>query len=158
MNDQIMVSICCTAYNHEKYIRRALDGFVSQVTDFKYEVIVNDDASPDKTAEIIREYEKKYPDIIHGIYQTENQYSKNVNITEKILFPAVKGKYVAICEGDDYWTDPSKLQRQVVALEKNKDCFFCVHKPWKFQRMNNRQELHSQKWSVRKEKFYRMNS
>lgn len=58
MNDQIMVSICCTAYNHEKYIRRALDGFVSQVTDFKYEVIVNDDASPDKTAEIIREYEK----------------------------------------------------------------------------------------------------
>lgn len=58
MNDQIIVSICCTAYNHEKYIRRALDGFVSQVTDFKYEVIVNDDASPDKTAEIIREYEK----------------------------------------------------------------------------------------------------
>lgn len=86
MNDQIMVSICCTAYNHEKYIRRALDGFVSQVTDFKYEVIVNDDASPDKTAEIIREYEKKYPDIIHGIYQTENQYSKNVNITEKSFF------------------------------------------------------------------------
>ena len=91
-------------------------------------MIVNDDASPDKTAEIIREYEKKYPDIIHGIYQTENQYSKNIDITEKIFLPAVTGKYVAICEGDDYWTDPSKLQRQVDALEKNKDCFFCVHK------------------------------
>ena len=128
MDNQIMVSICCTAYNHEKYIRRTLDGFVNQKTNFKYEVIIHDDASPDKTAEIIKEYEEKYPDIVHGIYQTENQYSKNVKIIEKFIAPKTKGKYVALCEGDDYWTDTSKLQRQVDALEENKDCFFCVHK------------------------------
>lgn len=94
MNDEIMVSVICTAYNHEKYIRQCLDGFVMQKTNFKYEVIVHDDASTDNTAEIIREYEKKYPEIIKPIYQKENQYSKGVSIG-KIIYPLCQGKYLA---------------------------------------------------------------
>ena len=127
-NEEIMVSICCTAFKHEKYIRQCLDGFVMQKTDFKYEVIINDDASPDGTANIIREYEAKYPDIIKPIYQTVNQYSIDSNVTFNIIFPRVKGKYIALCEGDDFWTDPLKLQKQVDALEANPDCHMCVCK------------------------------
>ena len=122
------VCVYCTAYNHEKYIKKTLNGFVNQVTNFKFYCIIHDDASTDKTALIIKEYEKKYPDLIKGIYQTENQYSKNVNIIEKFISPNVNSDYVAICEGDDYWIDNLKLQKQVEALESNKDCFMCVHK------------------------------
>lgn len=129
-NSEIKVSVLCAAYNHEKYIRQCLDGFVMQKTNFKFEVLINDDASTDNTALIIREYEEKYPDIIKPIYQTENQYSKGVKITREILFPYIQGKYIAFCEGDDYWTDENKLQRQFDALEKHTDCTMCVHKVW----------------------------
>lgn len=122
-----MVSILCITYNHEKYIKQALDGFVNQKTDFKFEVIIHDDASTDSTADIIKEYEKKYPDIIKPIYQSENQYSKGLKITKDILIPLIKGKYVAICEGDDYWCDDNKLQKQVDFLENNKEYSACVH-------------------------------
>lgn len=128
MDDQILVSVCCTAYNHEKYIRKCLDGFVMQQTNFKYEVIINDDASTDNTAAIIREYEEKYPNIIKPIYQTENQFSIDRNITFNIIYPRVKGKYIALCEGDDFWIDPHKLQKQVDALENNPNCHMCVSK------------------------------
>lgn len=129
MKDDIMVSVCCLAYNHEKYIRQCLDGFVMQKCDFKFEVIIHDDASTDHTADIIREYEKKYPDIIKPIYQTENQYSKGIRgTTLRIACSYAKGKYVALCEGDDYWVDPLKLKKQVDILEKNPNCHMCVHK------------------------------
>lgn len=127
MNEDIKVSICCITYNHEKYIKSALDGFLMQKTNFKYEILVHDDASTDSTATIIREYENKYPDIIKPIYQTENQYSKDKNIKENFIFPKVKGKYVALCEGDDYWSDENKLQLQVDFLEKHDDYSLCVH-------------------------------
>ena len=126
MTDEIMVSVLCMAYNHEKYIRECLDGFVMQKTNFRFEVIINDDASTDNTANIIREYEKKYPDIIKPIYQTENQFSKGIKITESVLATKAKGKYIALCEGDDFWTDPLKLQKQFEALENNRDCDLCV--------------------------------
>lgn len=116
-----LVSICCLAYNHEPYIRQCLDGFIIQKTDFPFEVLVHDDASTDKTAEIIREYEALYPEIIKPIYQTENQYSKRIGITNTFQFPRARGKYIAICEGDDYWTDPLKLQKQVDFLEGNEE-------------------------------------
>lgn len=122
-NENIMVSILCLAYNHEKYIRQCLDGFVMQKTNFKFEVIVHDDASTDNTANIIREYEEKYPEIIKPIYQKENQYSQG---KKNILFPLTKGKYIAICEGDDFWTDDYKLQKQVDTLENNPNCKCCV--------------------------------
>ncbi len=125
--NDIMVSVYCLAYNHEKYIRNALNAFVSQKTNFKYEVIVHDDASTDKTADIIREYEQKYPEIIKGIYQSENQRSKNVKTVHEHIFPRMRGRYVAICEGDDYWTDENKLQMQVDALEANPECSMSFH-------------------------------
>ena len=127
MNDEIMVSIVCNAYNHERYIRDALDGFLMQKTNFAYEILIHDDASTDKTADIIREYEAKYPDIIKPIYQTENQYSKNVRIDLIYQYPRVQGKYIAHCEGDDYWTDPQKLQKQVDALEQHPEIDMCAH-------------------------------
>lgn len=126
MNDEIMVSIDCIAYNHEKYIAESLDSFLMQKTSFRYEILVHDDASSDGTAAIIREYERKYPDIIKPIYQIENQYSKGKKVG-MINRERAKGKYIAICEGDDYWTDPYKLQKQFDYMEANPSCALCIH-------------------------------
>ena len=115
----LMVSISCFAYNQEPYIRQCLEGFVMQRTNFRFEAIVHDDASTDGTAAIIREYAEKYPDIIKPIYETENQYSKYDGSLNRIMNAHMHGKYIAICEGDDYWTDPLKLQKQVDFLEAN---------------------------------------
>lgn len=120
------VSICCITYNHAKYIRDALDGFLMQKTTFPIEVLIHDDASTDGTADIIREYEERYPDIIKPIYQTENQYSKGVKIFLSIV-PLAKGKYIAVCEGDDFWTDPKKLQIQYDFMERHPDYSMCFH-------------------------------
>ncbi len=120
--EDIAVSVICNTYNHEKYIRKALESFVMQKTEFAFEVLVHDDASKDKTAEIIREFEQKYPDIIKPIYQKENQYSKGVQISLVHQYPRSKGKYVAFCEGDDFWTDETKLQRQFDYMEAHSDC------------------------------------
>lgn len=127
-NGEIMVSIICNAYNQEKYIADALEGFVSQKTDFAFEILVHDDASTDKTAQIIRKYEKRYPDLIRPIYETENQYSKHDGSLERIQIGRIKGKYTAMCEGDDYWTDPLKLQKQFDAMEGNPQADMCAHK------------------------------
>ena len=127
MNDEIMVSICCLTYNQEKYIRQTLDGFLMQECDFKYEIIIHDDASTDNTPSIIKEYELKYPDIIKPIYQSENQYSQGTRILLKYVYPQITGKYFSICEGDDYWCDFKKLQKQFDALENNHDCCMCIH-------------------------------
>lgn len=121
MNNNIVVSIRCLVYNHEPYLRQCLDGFVMQKTNFKFEAIVHDDASTDKSADIIREYANKYPDIIKPIYEKDNQYSKRDGSLKKILDAHSKGKYIAFCEGDDYWTDPLKLQKQVDFLENNSE-------------------------------------
>lgn len=123
-----LVSIHCLTYNHAPYIRECLDGFLMQKTNFSIEVLIHDDASTDGTADIIREYEAKYPDIIKPIYQTENQYSKGVKVSATFNFPRAKGKYIAICEGDDYWTDPLKLQKQVDFLESHPDYVMCSHR------------------------------
>ncbi|MDG6881122.1 Chondroitin polymerase [Phocoenobacter uteri] len=120
-SEKIKVSVITLAYNHEKYIHQCLEGVISQNTNFKFELLIHDDASTDKTADIIREYEAKYPDIIKPIYQIENQYSKGGDIGRRFIYPKAKGKYIAICEGDDYWIDPLKLQKQVDFLENNPD-------------------------------------
>ena len=123
-----LVSICCITYNHEAYIRDALEGFLMQRTEFPFEILIHDDASSDRTQEIIREYADRYPDVIKPILQTENQYSKGIsNPSGAFNFPRVRGKYVAMCEGDDYWTDPDKLQRQVDYMERHPDCSLCFH-------------------------------
>ncbi|MDR0348216.1 MAG: glycosyltransferase [Tannerella sp.] len=118
---QPLVSVRCLVFNQEKYIRQCLDGIVSQKTDFYFEAIVHDDASTDGTADIIREYAQKYPDIIKPIIEIENQYSKHDGSILRIMNEACRGKYIAYCEGDDYWTDPLKLQKQVDVLEANPD-------------------------------------
>ena len=116
-----MVSILCLTYNHEKYIESALKGFLMQLTDFPIEVLIHEDASSDKTAKIIRKYEYLYPTIIKPIYQAENQWSKNKEIIRKLEYDRIRGKYVAYCEGDDYWIDSKKLQKQVDFLENNQE-------------------------------------
>ena len=121
-NTPILVSIRCCTYNHESYIRQCLDGFVMQKTNFRFEAIVHDDASTDGTAAIIREYASRYPDIIKPIFEKENQYSKHDGSLSRILNSHMRGKYIAMCEGDDYWTDPYKLQKQVDYMENHPEC------------------------------------
>lgn len=123
----IMVSIVCITYNQEAYLSQALDSFVSQQTTFPIEIIVHDDASTDRTADILKSYASKYPDLFICIFQKENQYSKGVHIWGNITFPAARGKYIALCEGDDYWTDSLKLQKQVDLLESNQDYASSFH-------------------------------
>lgn len=89
--------------------------------------MINDDASTDGTADIIREYEQKYPDIIKAMYQTQNQWSKKQTLSKVLTFPYVRGQYVVLCEGDDYWTDPLKLQKQVDFLDAHPECSICFH-------------------------------
>lgn len=118
-----IVSICSLTFNHAPYIRQCLDGFLMQKTDFDYEIIINDDCSTDGTTEIIKEYQEKYPDMIKPIFHKENQWSKGCKaVLQTFVYPHVRGKYMAYCEGDDYWTDPFKLQKQVDWLEKHKEC------------------------------------
>jgi glycosyltransferase involved in cell wall biosynthesis len=123
-----LVSITCVTYNHGPYLRQCLEGFLIQKTGFSFEILIHDDASTDGTAQIIKEYELKYPDLIFPIYQSENQYSKgNKRILNRFVFPKCRGKYIALCEGDDYWIDPYKLQKQVDILEANQEYSFCFH-------------------------------
>lgn len=120
-----LVSICCITYNHEPYVEDALEGFLIQETDFPFEILIHDDASTDKTADIIRQYEAKYPNLIKPIYQAENQYSKGKKPNPEFNFPRAKGKYVALCEGDDYWINTKKLRYQVNFLENNGNTNIC---------------------------------
>ena len=121
------VSVLCATYNHEEYLRQTLDSFVNQKTDFPFEVLVNDDASTDGTGDIIREYAAKYPEIIRPFYQKENLYSRRINLYDVVFFPACRGEYIAVCEGDDYWNDPEKLQLQVNWLDAHPEYSACVH-------------------------------
>lgn len=126
ISDSPKVTIICLAYNHGQYIHRTLEGFVMQQTDFKFEAFVHDDASTDNTAEIIREFVNKYPNIIKPLYEKENQYSKLDETIYKIIEENSRGQYVAFCEGDDYWVDPFKLQKQVENLDRFPEVT-CVH-------------------------------
>ena len=120
-----LVSICCLVYNHGPYLRDCFEGFVKQQTTFPFEILVHDDASTDHSADIIREYTAKYPHLFKPIYQTENQYSKGIRVTNQYQYPRAQGKYIALCEGDDYWTNPDKLQMQVDWLEAHSDYSMC---------------------------------
>ena len=122
-----LVSICCLTYNHEPYIKQCLDGFLMQKTNFPFEILIHDDASVDNTQNIIKNYELKHSDIIKPIYQKENQYSKGIGVSRVYQFPRAKGKYIAMCEGDDYWIDPYKLQKQVDFLETHPEYVFSFH-------------------------------
>jgi len=126
--DRPLVSISTISFNHVKYIEQALDSFLSQETIFPFEILIHDDASTDGTSDIIRKYSKKYPRIIKPLIQTENQWSKGIrNISGIFNFPRAKGKYIALCEADDYWCDNKKLQKCCDFLEKNPDFSATTH-------------------------------
>ena len=114
-----LVSICTITYNHEDYIEKALEGFLLQETDFPFEILVHDDASTDGTAVIIKEYEARYPNLIKPIYQTKNQFSQGIRPNPEFNFKRAEGRYIAICEGDDYWIDKYKLKKQALFLDEN---------------------------------------
>ena len=127
VNDTPVVTICCLTYNHASYICDALESFIKQETTFPVEIVIYDDASTDGTTRLIRQYETIHPKIIKPIYQRENQFSKGIVHNLSLLFLEAKGKYIAFCEGDDYWTDPHKLQLQVEHMESNPETSLCVH-------------------------------
>ena len=117
-----LVSILCITYNHEQFIRKCLESLVSQECDFDFEILIHDDASTDGTQAIIKEFQQKYPEIVKPILQTENQWSiRPSGINLRFNYPRAKGKYIALCEGDDYWIGNDKLQKQVAFLENNPD-------------------------------------
>ncbi len=121
-----MVSIVCTSYNHGDYLAEAIESFLMQKTDFEVEILIYDDASTDHSPRVIKQYENQYPTLIKPIYQNHNQYSKGVRV-ELFNHNRAAGKYIAVCEGDDYWTDPYKLQKQVDYMEAHPACSMTVH-------------------------------
>lgn len=127
MAERIMVSVCCITYNQEKYIANALDSFLNQKTNFRYEIIIHDDASTDGTVDIIKKYKKKYPDKIITIFEKENQYSKNHNSVLNIVFSRARGKYIALCEGDDGFCNSDKLQLQFDIINNNSSISLVSH-------------------------------
>lgn len=135
-DSEIFVSIICYTYNQEKYVANALDSFVSQKTKFSFEILVHDDASSDNTASIIRKYEEKYPNLIKPMYRKENRYSKGLSFGQ---IERARGKYIAFCEGDDYWIDSFKLQKQVDALELHPECDICAHAAKKIDAVTNKE-------------------
>ena len=122
-----LVSALCAVYNQAPYLRQCLDGLVSQETSFLYEVIIHDDASTDGSSDIIREYASRFPDKIITIQQEKNQFSQKKDIWATFLIPKAKGKYISFCEGDDYWCDTHKLQRQFEFMEAHPDVSICYH-------------------------------
>jgi len=120
-----LVSISCTTYNQERYIEKCIEGFLMQETNFPVEILIHDDASTDATPEIIKEYQARYPDLINVILQKENQFSKG-KMVNSFNFEKARGKYVALCHGDDYWIDKRKLQKQVSVMELY-DVAICGH-------------------------------
>jgi len=121
-----MVSVLTLVYNHAPYLEDYFRGILMQETTYKYEVIINDDCSTDGSTEIIRRYAEKYPGLIIPVFHGTNQYSKGIDPFADNLLHRAKGKYIALCEGDDFWTDPHKLQKQVDYLEAHPD-FILVH-------------------------------
>lgn len=144
--DHIVVSVLCGTYNHEDYIERTIVGFLNQETNFAFEIIIHDDASTDKSQAIIKQYQTLYPKIIKPILQEHNQYSQGL-MPFPIMSKKATGKYIAICEGDDYWNDKLKLRKQVNAFIENPDISLCFHPATKFNVSTEQKSIVSQHYS-----------
>lgn len=125
-SEEVVLSVVCITFNHAAYIEMAINSILMQKTNFRFEVFVRDDASTDGTAGIVEEFSNRYPSIVKAIIEPKNTYSKGIS-PWKVIFPKTKGKYIAHCEGDDYWGDPSKLQQQVDYLETHPECVITFH-------------------------------
>lgn len=126
MENSPLVSICCITYNQAAYIKKAVDSFLNQKTSFSFEILVHDDASTDGTLEILEEYENLYEDF-HLFSEVENRYKDGINYINEILIPCARGRYIAICEGDDYWISEHKLQNSIDYLEGHPECSLFVN-------------------------------
>lgn len=118
-----LVSVCMTVYNHANYLHEAIQGVLNQKTDFEFELVIGEDCSTDDSRAICQEYQKKYPDRVRVLWSEQNQYASYGN--ERRVLDRCRGKYIAICEGDDYWIDSLKLMKQVSALEGNPQVALC---------------------------------
>lgn len=126
LTSQPMVSVICTTYNHQPYISTCLDAILAQITDFDVEIILHDDASTDGTTDIVRSYAERYPDKVRAIIQQERIYSATKKIRLSV-YQQARGNYVAWCDGDDFWRDPCKLQKQVDFLKANQQFVIAYH-------------------------------
>lgn len=133
-----LVSVWMITYNHEKYIRQSLEGAVSQKTNFAFEIIIGEDCSTDGTRAIVEEFESRYPDIIVPIYHETNVGA--MRNAYEYCYPRLSGKYVACLEGDDYWIDENKLQKQVDFLEANPDYAIYCHRVYELSDGNELRE------------------
>lgn len=134
LNNSSLLSVCLITYNHANYIRNAIDGVLMQKVSYSWELVIADDCSTDGTREILLEYKEKYPQIIHLIFRDKN-VGATQNWIELLSFP--KSKYIAYIEGDDYWTNPLKLQKQIIFLENSIDFTLCFHSAKEFIEKNN---------------------
>tara|TARA_R110001606_G_scaffold195473_2_gene343124 strand:+ start:6974 stop:7888 length:915 start_codon:yes stop_codon:yes gene_type:complete len=125
--EQVKVTICCIVYNHGGFIEDAICGFLSQETLFPYEIVIHDDASTDRSADIIAKYVELYPKLIKPIYQNANVYSKGIKPLS-VIFSKAKGDFFAICEGDDFWMDNKKIQKQYDYMSENSSCSVSYHR------------------------------
>lgn len=126
MEKSCEVSIICNVYNQEAYLEEAIESMLAQRTSFDYEIIIHDDVSTDRTIDIIKKYTAAYPERVTAIYERENQYSKGADFITPMIKDTAKGKYIAICEGDDFWIDENKLQLQRDTLESHLECDMCA--------------------------------
>ena len=127
MDNKIKVSICCVTYNQQEYIKESLDTFIKQNTNFNYEIIVHDDASTDNTVNIIKQYSKKYPNLVIPILEKENQYKIKPNSILEFCFKNARGEYIALCDGDDGFIDKNKLKNQIEYMDANPNISLCTH-------------------------------
>ena len=154
MDNTPLVTICCITYNHAAYIRECLNGFLMQETNFKFEVVIHDDASTDETQSIIKEYCEKYPNVFSPIFQHVNQYSRGIkSIIQTFCVPQFRGKYVAMCEGDDYWIDPYKLQKQVDIMENNPNCSLVISNGISLNEITKKQYIINPMGDIKKSGF-----
>lgn len=123
----VKISVYCLAYNCVNFIDKSINGMLDQKVNVDYKIIIHDDASDDGTADIIRKYADMYPEKICAILQSENQYSKGVNIYDQYIAPNIEDEYIAICEGDDYWIEKNKLQLQYDYMKTHPECSLCTH-------------------------------
>ncbi|MEQ6343177.1 glycosyltransferase [Vibrio cyclitrophicus] len=136
--EKVYISIICTTYNQELYIRDAIDSFLAQETEYKFEIVIHDDSSTDSTVEIIKEYQARFPEIVKPILQDKNQFSINVNLPFVNALKASCGEFVALCEGDDFWVERNKLQVQILELIENPDVNLCFHSALEFDGLNSK--------------------
>ena len=137
--------VCINAYNHEKFISKAIESALMQDVNFNYLIYIHDDASTDGTQKIIKKYAEKYPGIIKTFFQKENQFSKGISPFVRDMLPRMKSKYIAGLDGDDYWTDKSKLQKQYDILESNENCMLVHHNSFKIFASDQKKELYHKK-------------